>query len=96
MKILFCIIAFILAFIFVAGGIILIYRGIDPQSNPSIEGKYVDCYDRYENKIIGETCYDEPITNEERNAHLISLILIGCLFIWIGGYIIYVFWEALK
>jgi hypothetical protein len=42
----------------------------------SEKGGEVDCFDRYGNKILGEVCYEEPPSTDDKiNSYLMGFIL---------------------
>lgn len=87
------IVMFSIIMLFIIGGvsfIILSINGVEQNK----EGKYVNCYDKYGNRIIGETCYVEPMDKNEVFTTRFMLFILGCFFLWIAGYIIYSFNQS--
>lgn len=54
----------------------------------TINEREVDCYDKYDNEIVGLTCIEEYGDKVQQNLIVYSTILMG-IFFGIGSYILY-------
>lgn len=53
------------------------------------EGKYVDCYDNNNNKILNEVCYEEGLSIQESSLNSFILFMLGFICLSCGIYIIF-------
>ncbi len=65
-------------------GIVILFLAFSTFYVVDYEGGEVDCFDEFNNRIIGLTCYEEPTTPYDLIPPVLVLSFIGIIFITLG------------